>query len=432
MSAALALGGVTSAVAAAHEAVDGLQGAPLDLATDAELLELWRELERLARRLPSVEHRLVREAEVRALPGRRGCRSMRQFLRGLLRLDPGEAHARAEGALAAGPRRALTGEPLPPAYPHVAAAQAAGAISTRHARLIVDTVERLPDALQTEHADRVEEQLVAQARRFDPRQLGKLAARTRDWLDPDGTLADADHRAQSRGLTLHRRVDGSGSVTGELTAECAEHLDVLFAALAAPRPETDAGKDTRGAAQRRHDALLDALALLERAEQLPKATGVQASVIITMSVEQYEARRGLARTGHGALVPAAEALTWAGADHRRLAVVIDRVRGITGYSSLQRCFTEPQRLAIYARDGGCTFPACEVPAQWCEVHHLTDYADGGPTSVDDAALVCRHDHRHRIAEGWQAKLIDGRVAWIPPPWIDRGQAPRFNELHHPG
>jgi hypothetical protein len=313
----------------------------------------------------------------------------------------------------------------------VAAAQAEGAISPRHAQVVVDTVERLPDALQRDHADHVEADLVAHARRFDPRQLAKLAARTRDWLDPDGTLADADYRDQARGLTLRRRVDGSGQLNGELSAECAERLDVLFAALAAPRPEAGGVKDSRSAAQRRHDALLDALALVQRSEQLPRTTGVQATVILTMTAEQYESRLGLARTGHGALVPTGRVVDWAGADHRVLAVVLDKIRGISGYSSLQRCFTEQQRLAIYVRDRGCTFPGCEVPAQWCEAHHVIDHADGGPTDTGNAALVCRHDHRHRIAEGWHAELIDGRVAWIPPPWIDPQQAPRFNELHHP-
>jgi len=150
-----------------------------------------------------------------------------------------------------------------------------------------------------------------------------------------------------------------------------------------------------------------------------------------MTCEQYTNGQGLARTSHGALIPAKDALAWAGADHRILAVVLDSMHGITHYSSLHRTLTEPQRLALYARDAGCSFPACDVPPQWCEGHHLIDWADHGPTSVENTTLVCKHHHRRRTAEGWKAQLINGVVGWIPPPYIDPNQEPRFNELHQP-
>ena len=73
------------------------------------------------------------------------------FLRWLLRIDQHEASARVKAAHAAGPRRALTGEPLPAVFVEVAAAQAAGEISERHAKVIVQTVDKLPDEVQAEH-----------------------------------------------------------------------------------------------------------------------------------------------------------------------------------------------------------------------------------------------------------------------------------------
>jgi hypothetical protein len=140
-----------SVLRAAHDAVDELMTAPLELATEDELLDSWRELERLARRLPTVEHRLVSEARTRSLPSTFACRGMTQFLRQLLRLHPQEAKARAANAEAAGPRTALTGEALPPIYPEIAAAQQSGEISPRHASLVVKTIEKVPDVVQVEH-----------------------------------------------------------------------------------------------------------------------------------------------------------------------------------------------------------------------------------------------------------------------------------------
>jgi hypothetical protein len=96
---------------------------------------------------------------------------------------------------------------------------------------------------------------------------------------------------------------------------------------------------------------------------------------------------------------------------------------------LQRLFTEQQRLALLAVDGGCSFPNCSVPAPWCEIDHSIDHAAGGPTSVTHGIPACRYHHRHAKAQGWRNARIDGRAAWIPPRWIDPNQRPRYNDLH---
>ena len=419
-------------LAGAHAAIDQLQAVDLAPLSEDELLGYWREVERLRRRLPTLDHALLLEAERRGLPQTHQVRSTGQFLRGLLRLDPGEAAGRVRAAQATGARRTLTGEPLPPAYPAVAAAQAAGVISERHARLIVDTVDKLPDPVRDEHGARVEADLVGFAETFDPRPLASIAQRISAHLDPDGRLTDVDHRHRQREVTVRQRVDGSGQLSGELTAELTELLLVHFDALAAPKPETDGVKDPRTAGQRRHDALLEALQLNLRAQQLPTVAGVTASIVVTMTQEQYETGAGLARTGHGAHVPAATAFGWAAGDYRLLAVVIDKIKGITGYSSSHRLFTEQQRLALQAVDGGCTFPTCPVPAAWCQIDHTIDYAQGGPTSVDHGVLACRYDNNERKKQGWRSTRINGRAAWIPPKWIDPEQKPRYNNLHRPG
>src|SRR5579875_493070 len=136
---------LASALRAAHAAVDAMQAGSVDPCTDSELLETWRELERLSRRLPTVEARLLHEAEARGLPAAAGCRTTVPFLRGLLRLTPAEAHARVRAADAIGDRRMVTGEVLPPIYPVVAEAQASGSISPLHAAVIMTTLEKLPE-----------------------------------------------------------------------------------------------------------------------------------------------------------------------------------------------------------------------------------------------------------------------------------------------
>ncbi|MDT7636365.1 MAG: hypothetical protein QOC83_653 [Pseudonocardiales bacterium] len=414
----------------AHAAVDALLAADLSGLPDELLLAYGRDKERLTRRLAAVDHRFVGEVLARELPGRSFVRKV-PFLRGLLKIDPGEAAGRIAAAEAAGPRRALTGQRLPAIYEQVAAAQHAGAISDRHARIIVDTVEKLPDAMQAEHGEQIEADLVGYAIQFDPRQLATLAIRIRYCYDQDGQYAeDVEQRARRRELTISQRVDGSSSIKGEATAELTEFLLLHLDAFARPKPEVDGFKDPRSAGQRRHDALLEALKLNVRAQQLPSVAGVSATVVLTMSAKDFEHRTGLARTGHGALLPVAEAMRISAAEYRLMNVVIDKTHGITAYSSTARLFSENQRLAMAAVDGGCTFPHCPAPPGWCEADHCTDWAQGGPTRVDAGVLGCRTHNNDAKKQGWQSTRINGRAAWIPPPWIDPDQKPRYNHLHN--
>lgn len=420
------------ALSHAHAALDALHAyEPMGLSDDS-LLAYWREFERLRRRLPSVEHGLVLEAEARGLPETYQARSTATFLRGLLRLDPSEASSRVKAAHAAGPRRRLTGEAMPAIYPVLAAAQAAGQISERQARVVVDTIEKLPDEVRGEHGEQIERDLVQFAEQFDAINLAKLAERISAYYDPDGRLKDVDYREKHRSLIVQQRVDGSSRTVIEATAELTELLLTHLDALAKPHPEADGVKDPRTAEQRRHDAVLEALKLNLRAQQLPAVGGVTATIVMTMTVDEFEQRKGLARTGHGALVPVPEAVRIAGAEYRLMNVVIDKTRGVTHYSGLHRLHTEAQRLAMTTADGpGCTFPHCPVPAHWCEADHIIDFAAGGPTTVEHGHLPCRYHHRVAKAQGWRPVRINGRTAWVPPRWIDPEQKPQYNYLHNP-
>ena len=433
MSAALVTGRFAAALGAAHAALDELRSASVLAFTDDEVLDGLRELERLRRRLPSIEHRLVKEAETRSLPSTLAHGSTASFLRGLLHIEPGEAAARARAADAFADRM-VGGELVGPIYRHVAEAQAAGEVSARAADLIIATVDALPDEAQAAAGDRIERDLVGYAQQFDAVQLGRLALRIRDCYDPDGVEEAHEHRQRTRDLMLSIRPDGSSTAAGRLTAELTERLLVLFDSLAAPKPRqpVDGGapqQDPRTAGQRRHDALLEAVQLIGRAELTPNAGGVSATVVVTMDIDTYERRKGLATTAHGALVPAARALEWGGANIRLLAVAFDSMKAITAYSNVQRCYTEQQRLALWARDRGCVFPACDRPPGWSEINHVTTWVDGRRTSVDIGAVMCSAHHATFEALGWTCCMIDGRPWFVPPRWIDRAQRPTRNTVH---
>ncbi len=83
-----------------------------------------------------------------------------------------------------------------------------------------------------------------------------------------------------------------------------------------------------------------------------------------------------------------------------------------------RVFNHWQRKAVGARDGGCIIPGCTVPAAWCEVHHVVDWANGGPTTVDNGVLLCWHHHHGIETSGWEIRMVDGLPQVRPPAWID--------------
>ena len=401
---------------------------------DADLLETFRRFETVRRRLATVDHALIGEAEARGLAEAMSYRNTAGLLRSMLRINPREAAGRVRAAEGAGERRALTGAPLPARHPHVAEAQRRGTISVQHAALITKTIGSLPDQVRHEQGDGIERDLVEFAEKFDPDNLARITRRLLYCYDQDGAEpGNEQRRHRNRNFRLVQRPDGSGYGDFELTAELTELLLTHFDSLAGPAPAEDGTPDPRTAGQRRHDALLESLKLAIKARRLPKVNGVTATVIVTMTKKQYETGRGVARTSHGALVPVQEALRWGGygGDLRLLAVALGDMKPVEAYSTTARLHNEVQRLVLHAVHGGCTFPECPVPPGHTQAHHVIDFSDGGDTSVNLGAPVCSMEHHRRVAQGWRAEIIGNRVAWIPPPEVDPTQRPRYNELHLP-
>ena len=138
---------------------------------------------------------------------------------------------------------------------------------------------------------------------------------------------------------MHRCADGSAHIEGDLDVECAEVLETVLQCLAAPKPALD-GTAIRDAGQRRHDALLDALKMVLRARTAADYRGHHDHGHRHRRRDALETGDGLAATGTGAVVPAAEARRWASSDSRFYAALIDKAKIPISYSSSQRLFSE--------------------------------------------------------------------------------------------
>jgi hypothetical protein len=72
--------------------------------------------------------------------------------------------------------------------------------------------------------------------------------------------------------------------------------------------------------------------------------------------------------------------------------------------------------ALVLRDGGCAFPGCGRLPVACDAHHIRHWAEGGPTSLSNLALLCRRHHSLIHTSPWQVRinLGDGRPEFRPP------------------
>jgi hypothetical protein len=422
--------------------LDRALGLSFDALTTPERLAMLERCEKLRRQLPVVEHPLINQIAEQANETELGGK-LASALANRLRISRGEASRRVHEAADLGERRALTGEPLPPPLPATAAAQRAGHLGAGHVAVIRGFCHRLPDLVDVETRTQAEAQLAQLGGQHRPDELAKLADKLTDCLNPDGTFTDND-RARRRGITIGRQdIDGMSPINGYLTPEARATLDAVLAKLAAPgmcnpsdatpcvdgTPAQDAIEhDARSTAQRNHDALTAAGRALLASGDLGQHNGLPATIIVTTTLRELEAGAGKALTGGGTLLPMGDVIRMASHAHHYLCI-FDKGQAIALYHT-KRLASPGQRIVLHAKDRGCSFPNCDVPGYFTEVHHVTPYTQCRTTDVNDLTFGC--GGHHPLAEqGWTTrKLKNGDTEWIPPPHLDYGQ-PRTNTFHHP-
>lgn len=122
-----------------------------------------------------------------------------------------------------------------------------------------------------------------------------------------------------------------------------------------------------------------------------------ATVVVHVDADTLTATRGLGEVEHGPLV-STQMVHRLACDGR---VVADGPDGVPlGIGRTSRKIPAWLNRQIRQRDGGCRFPGCER-TRWAHAHHLVHWADGGPTDLDNLALLCHYHHRLVHEGGWQ-------------------------------
>ncbi|MGY2747026.1 hypothetical protein ACVWZ8_004143 [Arthrobacter sp. UYCu723] len=227
---------------------------------------------------------------------------------------------------------------------------------------------------------------------------------------------------------------------------------VSSAAAAAAGPVEDPALpvlDLRSRPQKLLDGLIGACRIALAAGSLPAAGGLRPQVMVTIDYRDLLSRLGdgpdgpaegpgfpgrpAARTGTLLFTGPVTASTVRkiACDADIIPVLLGGEGRILDIGRASRVFPPHIRKALTARDQGCAFPACTIPAPWCEAHHITYWSRGGTSGTDNGTLLCSHHHHVIHKEQWTIQVKTGIPWFIPPPHLDPSQRPRRNHYFRP-
>jgi 5-methylcytosine-specific restriction endonuclease McrA len=268
----------------------------------------------------------------------------------------------------------------------------------------------------------------------------------RGWrrMDRKAEAREADHQHAGRALHVYPDEDGTVRIRGRLAPEVGA---LLMQALAAAREalyqrRADQAPEADPPTMEQQQA--DALALLaESALQHgidPGAPGERYQVVVHVdaAVLADPDQAGQSVLEDGLRVPAGTSQRLA-CDASRVVMRHDADGRLLEVGARTRTIPPALRRALHQRDRGCRFPGCGV--RFGQGHHIRHWAQGGPTTLSNLALLCRRHHRAVHEEGYRLdRQPDGELRFrrpdgqvlpeVPPPREVSGDPVKLLRARH--
>jgi Domain of unknown function (DUF222)/HNH endonuclease len=360
-----------------------------------EIAELSAHLEAATARLLD----LIREFDARG-GWNNGFRSCAEWLSYRIGLDLGAARERVRVARALG------------SLPRMAQALALGQLSYAKVR-----------ALTRVATPETEERLLAVGLAGTAYHVERIV---RGWrrVDRIAEAQETTRRHASRALRVYQDEDGMVVVRGRLEPEAGA---VLMKALEAARetlyrhtrPQTfDNPVDVSAETPYHEHQQADALALVAEtalrhgldpgvpSERYQVVVHVDAPVLADADAAGQSVLEGGARVS-------AETSQRLACDSTRVVMQHDRTGRVVEVGARTRTIPPAIRRALHHRDRGCRFPGCGI--RFGQGHHIRHWAQGGPTTLSNLAMLCRRHHRAVHEEGYQVeRLSDGELQFSRP------------------
>lgn len=465
-----------------EQALSMLSGAVSELSSNtssldtAELLQVADALENTSRRIEYGQVLLATAIDRNSPPDVGALfRNTAEFLQARLRISRAEARRRINLGTKLLPEQTMTGEKIPARYPLLASVASQGAACRQALHKAVDALDDAtailsnqswpqlsPDA--SELLGRMEANISTALVERDPDFIASLLKRWTLLIDQDGTAPDDIELKRRQGL--FRRGQYRGLNHFELWADALQTETLLTVLNAGNNPRTSSNRptvDQRSGPQRQLDTLVSAMTAALTTDTLPETGGQRPQVHVTIDYRQLVEDLNRLDACQACMTPAdptgdstgparlsASSSSGSGSsgsiaqfggpirpgnirkiacDAEIIPVVLGGTGEILDVGRRQRYFSRSQRAALVARDRGCTFPDCTIPASWCEAHHVRWWKHGGETSTENGALLCSH-HHHVIHQGhWTMETRKGSIEFRPPPWVDPRQMTLRNSYH---
>ena len=235
--------------------------------------------------------------------------------------------------------------------------------------------------------------LVDQAQRLDADAFGVAARHWRDRAtavdspDPATTTPTepVDELHLSGTFDGRYRLDGTFSAeTGQLAAALDAHVDHALRAARDGDPSVPLV-----ASRVRAAALVDLVAQSMRREPSDSSVPDRYRVAIVVT--------------HDAQDPPLEVC-----DSPAFRVVLGARSEVLDVGRLTQLWPPAIRRAITHRDLHCVFPGCDRSPSWRDIHHCLPWKEGGATTVDNGALLCRRHHTFIHKQNWSIRIEHGK------------------------
>jgi hypothetical protein len=405
--------------------------------TDAELLDGQRAVAELRRRVDAVAaafageiaHRSRRELGHAGLAQSNGLRSAEDLIAKVTATSRREAHTLVKAAefLPTSTRDDAPARPPVPRWQTVIAdAVASAAISVGAAEIIRTRLAAAADAATDDDLAVAAATLIAAAPTSTIENLAALAARARDELDLAGIPARENALHAKRYLKFTKQPDGSASFHGLLDPESAAIVVPTFEAATSPRrggprfvdPDAaqradDIVRDERTTEQLTLDVFVELIRIGAHVDDGTLLGDRKPAVRILVTQTDLDAQPDAdgTRVGAAYFEGQHDAVSIATAERYicnsgAVPIMFDTDGRALNLGREQRLFTQKQRTAMAARDGGCLM--CGRPPSWCEAHHINHWDEHrGRTDIDDGVLLCRFCHLNVHNITWRFRREHG-------------------------
>ena len=98
-----------------------------------------------------------------------------------------------------------------------------------------------------------------------------------------------------------------------------------------------------------------------------------------------------------------------------LVMIVDRVKGPVDLHRTQRLASDKQRIMAIGEQPTCAWDECLCGADYAQIHHITEWKDGGETNPENLTPLCKYHNAINGLPG-RGRIVreNGRIRWQPP------------------